>query len=122
MQQINIEGLRFYAYHGCLEEEARIGGNYIVEVQITTDFSRAAETDDLSHTIDYCRVHDICKAEMAVRSNLIEHVCRRIHVSLCSALPAIRQLRVKVVKLNPPINGHVENVSVVMDDASGTRG
>jgi 7,8-dihydroneopterin aldolase/epimerase/oxygenase len=117
MQQINIEGLKFYAYHGCLEEEARIGGNYIVDVQIITDFSLAADTDDLTKTIDYCAVYEICKAEMGIRSKLIEHVCQRIHTKLCGAFNIIHTLRVKVVKLNPPINGHVEQVSVVIDSA-----
>ena len=61
---INIEGIKLYAYHGCLEEEAKVGGNYIVDVYITTDFTEAAKTDDLSKTIDYCAVYEITKAEM----------------------------------------------------------
>jgi 7,8-dihydroneopterin aldolase/epimerase/oxygenase len=111
---INIEGIRLYAYHGCLEEEARIGGNYIVDVYISTDFSEAAGTDDLSKTIDYCAVYDICKKEMAVRSKLIEQVCRRIHQRIHSDLAGVKHLHVKVTKLLPPLNGDVEKVSVEM--------
>ena len=29
---INIEGIKLYGFHGCLEEEGRVGGEYIVEV------------------------------------------------------------------------------------------
>ena len=64
---INIEGIKLYAYHGCLEEESRIGGNYIVDVYMITDFSEAAKTDDLTKTIDYCTVYEISKAQMAIR-------------------------------------------------------
>jgi dihydroneopterin aldolase len=110
--RINIEGIRLYAYHGCLEEEARIGGNYIVDVHITTDFSEAAKTDDLSRTIDYCTVYEICKKEMAVRSKLIEQVGQRIYDSILQEFKSIKKLHVKLTKLLPPLNGDVEKVSI----------
>ena len=113
---INIEGIKIYAYHGCLDEEARIGGNYIVDVYITTDFSTASKTDDLSTTIDYCAVYDICKKEMAIRNKLIEPVCRRIFDSLKTKFRSIKSLHVKLTKLAPPVNGDVEKVSVEIKD------
>ena len=72
--QINVEGIRLYAYHGCLPEETKIGGEYIVDVYMVYDFHEAAVKDDLNLTIDYCTVFEICKAEMAIPSKLIEHV------------------------------------------------
>ena len=109
---INIEGIKLYAYHGCLDEEARIGGNYIVDVYITTDFAEAAKTDDLKKTVDYCAVYEIAKKEMAVRSKLIEEVCQRIFNTIQKDLHGIKTLHVKVTKLVPPMNGDVEKVSV----------
>lgn len=111
---INIEGIRLYAYHGCLDEEAKIGGNYIVDVYMTTDFSESAKTDDLSKTIDYCAIYEISKKEMAVRSKLIEQVCDRIFNSIKKQFPSIITLHVKLTKLMPPMNGDVEKVSVEM--------
>jgi 7,8-dihydroneopterin aldolase/epimerase/oxygenase len=113
---INIEGIKLYAYHGCLEEEERVGGNYIVDVYMTTDFSEAIKTDSLSNTIDYCAVYEICRNEMAIRSKLIEHVCERIYKKITAAFPALKTLRVKVTKLTPPVNGEVEKVSVEIED------
>ena len=110
--KINIEGIKLYAYHGCLEEEAKIGGNYVVDVYITTNFSEAAKTDDLTKTIDYCNVYEIVKAEMKIRSKLIEQVCERMYSKIKNNFPSIISLRVKVTKLVPPMNGDVENVSV----------
>lgn len=115
-QAINIEGIKLYGFHGCLEEEARIGGNYIVDVYMTTDFSAAAKTDDLYQTIDYCAVYEICKAEMAIRSKLIEQVCDRIYKKISSSFPPLQTLHVRVTKLTPPMNGDVERVSVEMKD------
>jgi 7,8-dihydroneopterin aldolase/epimerase/oxygenase len=113
---INIEGIRFTGYHGCLPEEALIGGLYQVDVYITTDFTVAAQEDDLSKTIDYCQVFDISKREMAIRSQLIEQVCARIFTSLCNELPPLKSLRVKVTKFTPPMNGDVREVSVEMQE------
>jgi 7,8-dihydroneopterin aldolase/epimerase/oxygenase len=109
---INIEGMRLYGYHGCLEEEARIGGNYIVDVRMGIDFSVAAETDNLLETIDYCTIYEICKKEMSVRSKLIEQVCDRIFKKISADFPSLESLNVKVTKLNPPMNGDVDRVCV----------
>ncbi len=115
-QHINIEGINIYAYHGCMEEEAVIGGNYIIDVYIQTDFSEAAKTDELLKTIDYCTVYEVCKKEMALRSKLIEQVIERVFNSLRSELKGIDHLHVKLTKLRPPINGDVDRVSVEMKD------
>ena len=113
---INIEGIKVYAYHGCLEEEAKIGGNYIVDVHMRTDFSKAAQSDELLETIDYCTVYEIVKKEMKLRSKLIEHVAERIFRALKAEFPALLGLHVKVIKLLPPMNGDVERVSVEIAD------
>ena len=116
MNKINIEGIKLYAYHGCLKEEAAIGGNYIVDVNMMTDFSEAAETDDLDKTIDYCAIYEICKVEMAIRSKLIEQVGQRIFMHIKKDFPQVVKLQVKLTKLVPPINGNVERVSIEIGD------
>lgn len=113
---INIEGIKLYGYHGCLDEEAKIGGHYIVDVFMLTDFSEAIKTDNLEFTIDYCTIYEISKAEMAIRSKLIEYVCERIFKKIKSQFPLIKNLHVKVTKITPPMNGDVEKVSVEIKD------
>lgn len=113
--RIHVEGIKLYAYHGCLAEEAKIGGNYIVDVALDYDFSKAAVSDDLSNTVDYCEVYEICKKEMAIRSKLIEQVCHRISKSIQSKFPMVTSLKVKVTKISPPMNGDVSHVSVEIE-------
>lgn len=115
MGTILVEGIKLYAYHGCLEEEARIGAHYIVDVTIETDFSKAAVNDTLTDTIDYVKVYEIVKQEMAIRSKLIEHVGKRIIDKLRSEFNVLQAVKVKVTKLNPPMNGNVERVSVLVE-------
>lgn len=113
--KIAVEGIKVYAYHGCLEEEAKIGGNYIVDVYLETDFTRASHTDDLNQTIDYCSVFEIVKKEMAIRSKLIENVADRIHRAVVKNFSAVIKTRIRVTKLSPPMNGNVEKVFVEIE-------
>jgi dihydroneopterin aldolase len=115
MGRITVNKIRVYAHHGCLPEEAIIGGEYIVNVSIDTDFSKASMTDELHDTVDYCVVFECVKKEMAIRSKLIEHVAQRIVNALRSVYPQVKTFSVEVVKLVPPMNGAVDNVSVIVE-------
>ena len=116
MNKILIEGIKIYAYHGCLEEEAKIGGHYVVDVSIEIDFSVAAKTDDLIKTIDYVVVYNIVKKQMSIRSKLIEHVGKRIMDDIKNEFPSILKVEVKVIKLKPPMNGDVDRVSIIISE------
>jgi dihydroneopterin aldolase len=115
MHIINVEGISVYAFHGCLNEEGKIGGNYIVDVSMKVDFTEAAENDDLTKTIDYVDVYQIVNEEMAIRSKLIEHVGKRILDRLNKKFDQLISCKVKVTKINPPMNGNVEKVSVILE-------
>ncbi len=110
---IIVRNIRLYAYHGCLDEEAIIGGNYIVDVKIYTDYSAAARTDDLSKTVNYCEVFEIVKREMGIRSRLIEHAAGRIARALKKEIRGIEKVSLRLTKISPPLNGNVGSVSVL---------
>jgi dihydroneopterin aldolase len=112
MSVIRINNIRVHARHGCLPEEAVIGGTYRIDAEIFTDFSAAAQTDDLTKTVDYCDVQRIVVREMAVRSKLIEHVLHRIGQAMIQELPRIDRLQLTLTKLAPPMGGDVESVAV----------
>lgn len=108
MGVIDVNGIRVFAYHGCLEEEARIGGQYRVDVRVEGDFGEAERSDELGVTVDYGRVAAIVRDEMAQRSKLIEHVAARILVTLKAVWPNGYRWQVRVVKQRPPIQGDVD--------------
>lgn len=115
MGKINIEGIKLYAYHGCMEEEAKIGSHYEVNIFIDYDFSAASASDLLAKTVDYVEVYAIVKKQMAIRSKLLEHVGKRIYDDLIRNYKNIETLVVSVSKLNPPMNGNVERVTVLVN-------
>ena len=113
---IEVNGLKLYAFHGCLPEEGKIGGNYIVDVSLQTDFTEAAITDELIKTVDYVDINKIVKEEMAIRSKLIEHVGQRIFYRIKKEVQNVDKLKIKVIKICPPINGDVENVAIIIEE------
>lgn len=113
---IEVNGIKLYAYHGCLDEEAKIGGHYLVDVSLSTNFSMAALNDELDKTIDYVDVNRIVSEEMAIRSKLIEHVGQRIINRLKEELNGVQSVRLQVTKLAPPINGDVDNVAIIIEE------
>lgn len=114
MGKLIVEGMKFHAFHGCNPEEAKIGGSYLVDVTVVTDFSKPASSDKLSDAVDYVVIYDLTKKEMSVRSHLIEHVAQRIHNSIKKQFPSVKKIKVKVEKLNPPIGGEAKSVSAVI--------
>ena len=114
MDKIKVEDIKLYGYHGCLDEEARIGTDYLVSVTVWSDLSKAAKTDELSDTPDYVTINKIVSEEVAIRAKLIENVTDRILTRLFAELLTVQKARVKLSKVSPPINGNVEKVSIVM--------
>ena len=112
MGVITVSGIKLYAFHGCMEEEAKIGSDYEVDVVLESDLSEAAKSDDLTQTVDYVAVTKIVKDEMTIRSKLLEHVAQRIITKLADNHPEIVSMEVSVAKLNPPIDGNVDRVVV----------
>ena len=112
---VELNGVKVYAFHGCLPEEAKIGGHYVVDLSVQTNFEKAAETDELIDTVDYVVLNKIVKEEMAIRSKLIEHVGQRIVNRIKNDVEGVDSLRVKVTKVCPPINGYVNNVAIIIE-------
>ena len=109
---ITVSGIKLYAFHGCMQEEEKIGSDYVVDVVLESDLSEAANSDDLAQTVDYVAVNKIVTDQMAIRAKLLEHVARRIIDKLANNYPEIISMQVSVAKLNPPIDGNVDRVVV----------
>jgi dihydroneopterin aldolase len=113
---IKLKNIRTYSYHGCLIEEGKIGSEYSVDLEIKADLEESALTDDLQDTVDYVHLNRIVVEEMAIRSNLLEHVAQRIIKRIFNEIEAISRVKLGVSKLNPPIGGDVEAVTIEMKE------
>ncbi len=115
MSKILIENIRIYAYHGCLKEENIIGSDYLIDFEADLDYSKASETDNLIHTVSYADINVAIHEEMAKVSCLLEHVAKRILDRVLKDFSLIDKAKIKLSKVNPPMGGDVEKVSVIIE-------
>lgn len=113
---ISLKNIRTYSFHGCLIEESKIGSDYSVDLEVKTDLRKSSLTDDLKDTVDYVHLNKIVVEEMAIRSKLLEHVAHRIIKRIFDEIPSISTISIAVSKLNPPIGGDVEAVTIQMEE------
>jgi len=113
---IKVENIRVFAYHGCLKEETKIGSDYRVDLQVKANLQESAETDKLSDTVDYVFLNRVIKEEMNKPSHLLETVAKRILNRIFNEDKLVDKATVWVSKLNPPIGGDVERVTIKMTD------
>ena len=105
-----------YAHHGCLKEETAIGSEYRVDVSVNAELATASRSDRLSDTVDYVHINHIVKQEMETPSKLLEHVGQRIIDRIFNEIDIVDSTKVWVSKINPPIGGDVEKVTVVLKE------
>ncbi len=117
MGTITLKNIRTYSYHGCLIEEGKIGSDYSVDLEIKTDLKKSCLSDDLKDTVDYVVLNKIVVEEMAIRAHLLEHVGQRIITRIFKEIPTITRILLAVSKLNPPIGGDVEAVTITLDES-----
>ena len=110
---IRIKKATFYGYHGVLSEEQTVGGKFEADVDMFTDFSKAATKDDLHETIDYHKVYKfIYKIALDEKHYLIESLATKIANELLLNFSRIQKVAVRVRKNNPPLGGVVDCVEV----------
>ena len=108
---IKIRKATFYGYHGVRSEEQSVGGKFEADVDIYTDFSKAAKDDNLNETIDYHKVYSFMyHLALEQKYYLIESLAVKIADELLKKFDHIEKVAVRVRKNNPPLGGVVEHV------------
>jgi len=115
MALIEIEGMEFYSFHGHFEVEKIAGNRFLANLKIEADCGKAAQTDRLEDALDYQKAYLAVSEEMAIPSDLLENVAQRIIGRIKAEFPEAQKVTVKVSKMNPPMGGQIEKVSVTME-------
>jgi len=113
--KIQLNGVRFYAYHGVDEQERVVGNHFSVDMEVTVDFSTAMRNDQLDGTINYADLYSVLEVEMRQSSKLIEYVAGRVIAALLRAYPEIAAVRLKIAKQVPPMSADLKECAVVVE-------
>ena len=109
---IKVENIRVFAFHGCLKEETKIGSDYLVDLEVKANLKTASNSDKLIDTIDYVLLNKIVKEEMSIRSKLLETVGKRILNRVFLESNLVTKVVISISKINPPVGGDVEMVTI----------
>lgn len=102
---IRLSKVKIFAYHGVLPHEKRVGNEYEIDLELFFPSEEAMTSDNLDKTINYALVYDIIKEEMAIPSELLEHVSYRILNRLEAEFPQVIKASIQLTKVMPPISG-----------------
>jgi 7,8-dihydroneopterin aldolase/epimerase/oxygenase len=115
MGKIVIEEMEFYAFHGHYQEEQIVGNRFLVDLELKTDLSAPADSDNLKDAVNYQKAYQIIKNEMRrTKSNLLENIGKRILDALFTEMKGIEKATIRVRKLNPPMGGPIKSVGIEM--------
>lgn len=105
MTTVSLHGLQFYAFHGFFAEEQKCGNKFVIDIDVSYPFEKAAQTDELDQTIDYTVIFSIIEKEMKTPQKLLETVAHNVISSLYSQYPSILEVDFRIKKTNPPFGG-----------------
>lgn len=109
---ITLTDIEFHAFHGVLPQETKVGGQYVVDISLNVPDEQSTETDCLEQTVNYAEVYEVIREEMAIPSKLIEHVAGRIARRVKREFPLVSQVKIKLTKKHPPIEGANINANI----------
>jgi 7,8-dihydroneopterin aldolase/epimerase/oxygenase len=110
--KLSLDDVRFYGWHGVTAAERQVGAWYSVDAELGVDLASASLSDDLAATVDYRGVaRRIVEIGTGEHVNLIERLAGLIADMLLREFPA-RDVRVRVRKLTPPLDGLIGTPSV----------
>ena len=107
--RIELKEMRFYAYHGVMPQETKVGNNFVVNLILTAPLEQAVRSDELDDTINYAAVYEVVKEQ-------IEHAAGRILYALKERFPQLAAIELKLSKLNPPFGGDIHSASIILDE------
>ena len=114
---IKVRGLRVRTHVGVSDEERVTPQTVVVDVDVDADVTSAAESDDITDTIDYAELVNIVTETVAEsRSKLLEHLAAQV-VSVVLSMDGVRGVTVEIAKDPPPLRQEVDRVSVKIEES-----
>lgn len=116
MDEIRIENLQVYAYHGVYQQEKDLGQPFLISASLYADTGRAGRTDDLKESTNYGEVCETIQKWMKENTcDLIETVAWNLAKTILLKYDLINRVRIEVKKPNAPISVPFENVSITIE-------
>lgn len=111
---LRLRNMRFFAHHGVLPEENRLGQHFEVDIELFGDFSAAGQSDELDRALDYPKIYTLVEQVVVhQRFKLVEALAEHIALAIGEAFAPI-DLTIRVRKPNPPVQAQFDGIEVEM--------
>ena len=111
--QIHLTGIRAFGYHGLFDFEAEEGQNFLVDLAISIDLSKASVSDSISDTVDYGLVAELVVEEIeGERVILIERLAGKIGDRVLALDTRITKVEITVHKPQAPVKAELSDIAV----------
>ena len=115
--KVLVNDLKLFGYHGTNEEERLHGTFFQFDLEVSTDFGEAMNSDSIKGTLNYVELISLIKKQNQEPSKLLEHLGGRIAKSIFNAHPLAQSLSLKIQKLNPPIREDLKSVAIQIEES-----
>ncbi|WP_019903967.1 dihydroneopterin aldolase [Methylobacterium sp. 77] len=111
--RILVERIAVFAYHGLLEEEARIGQRFYISLDCRTDLRPAGLSDDMARTVSYADLTEIAvRIATTRRFALIEALAEAIAAEILDRFEGVDSVVVRVDKPSAPVPAVIDGVAI----------
>lgn len=113
MDEIFIEDLEVFAYHGVFDFEKEKGQKFLVSCHLFLSLQKAGQKDLLTESVSYADVADlICNQMQAKIYDLIEAVAENLCTTILNTFPQVQGLEIEIKKPEAPLSQKFGCVSV----------
>lgn len=104
MVTVQLQNLRFTAFHGIHEEEKILGNEYIVDAQVEFQ-EKTAVIVHVNDTVNYATIYEIIRKKMNTPTPLLETVAMETGNEIHQHFPQIESISLSITKMYPPVEG-----------------
>ena len=112
---ITLKNCAFFAHHGVLEEETRLGQRFYVDAVLTVETADSLSEDKIEETVHYGEVFALIEQIVTKQTfQLIETLAHNLASEICQKFPLVQTAGITVRKPSAPIPGNLDYVEVTV--------
>lgn len=113
MDKILIRDLKIFAYHGVNPEEKRDGQNFVFDIDLSVNMTKACYSDDVNDTVSYAKViKTVTRVVTAQKYDLLEKVAQVTADAIFEEYPDVFAVEIILKKPEAPMNADFKWVGV----------
>lgn len=104
MDKILIRDLKIFAYHGVNPEEKEDGQNFVFDIDLSVNMTKACHSDDVNDTVSYAKViKTVTRVFTAEKYDLLERAAQITADAILSEYPDVFDVKIVLKKPEAPM-------------------